>query len=47
MDKLKKSGNERVSYYELNAKFGHDTFLIDVNGVTGAIRGHLSQVAAP
>jgi homoserine O-acetyltransferase len=42
VDLLKASGNEHVSYYELNAKFGHDTFLIDVNGVTGAIRGHLS-----
>lgn len=41
VDILKSSGNESVSYYELNAKFGHDTFLIDVNGVTGALRGHL------
>ena len=41
VDILKGSGNESISYYELNAKFGHDTFLIDVNGVTGAIRGHL------
>jgi len=41
VEMLKDSGNLDVSYYELNAMFGHDTFLIDVNGVTGAIRGHL------
>lgn len=41
VDLLKESGHDRVSYYELNAHFGHDTFLIDVNGITGAIRGHL------
>ncbi|KAH9454652.1 hypothetical protein MJO28_007655 [Puccinia striiformis f. sp. tritici] len=31
-----------VTYFELNSPFGHDTFLIDLNGVGGAIRGFLS-----
>lgn len=38
---LKGSGNTTVTSYELNAKYGHDTFLIDVNAITGALRGHL------
>ncbi|EGG09742.1 uncharacterized protein MELLADRAFT_95212 [Melampsora larici-populina 98AG31] len=35
-------GNQNVSYYELDSPFGHDTFLIDLTGVGGAIRGFLS-----
>ncbi|KAA1078112.1 hypothetical protein PGT21_028787 [Puccinia graminis f. sp. tritici] len=31
-----------VTYFELHSPFGHDTFLIDLNGVGGAIRGFLS-----
>ena len=40
----RRTGNEHVSYYELNSIYGHDTFLLDVNGVGGAIRGHLEHV---
>lgn len=38
---LRSSGNNRVTYYELDAMFGHDTFLIDRVSVGGAIKGHL------
>ncbi|KAL7323796.1 Serine O-succinyltransferase [Mucor circinelloides] len=38
---LRASGNHRVTYYELDAMFGHDTFLIDRVSVGGAIKGHL------
>lgn len=41
-DALRMAGNERVSYYELGGVWGHDTFLLDVNNVGGAIRGFLS-----
>ncbi|PPR04045.1 hypothetical protein CVT24_010620 [Panaeolus cyanescens] len=41
-DALRMAGNERVSYYELGGVWGHDTFLIDVLNVGGAIRGFLS-----
>ncbi len=32
-------------YYELDALFGHDTFLLDVAGVGAAVKGHLEQVS--
>ncbi|KAJ3189346.1 hypothetical protein HDU85_002975 [Gaertneriomyces sp. JEL0708] len=38
---LRGAGNKRVTYYELDAMYGHDTFLIDVVGVGDAVRGHL------
>ncbi|CAB4033088.1 serine-O-acetyltransferase cys2, partial [Paramuricea clavata] len=38
---LKDSGNHSVTYYELPSIFGHDTFLLDVNAVAAAIKGHL------
>ncbi|KAI8823360.1 Alpha/Beta hydrolase protein [Fimicolochytrium jonesii] len=38
---LKDAGNAHVTYYELDALYGHDTFLIDVNGIGGAVKGHL------
>ncbi|XP_028394766.1 serine O-succinyltransferase-like [Dendronephthya gigantea] len=38
---LKESGNHSVTYYELPSIFGHDTFLLDVNAVAAAIKGHL------
>lgn len=38
---LRASGNKHVTYYELDAMFGHDTFLIDRVSVGGAIKGHL------
>lgn len=40
-DALKLAGNQKVSYYELGGVWGHDTFLLDVQGVGGAIRGFL------
>ena len=30
-------GNPHVSYYELDALFGHDTFLLDVHTITAAV----------
>ncbi|KAG9006606.1 hypothetical protein FRB94_000532 [Tulasnella sp. JGI-2019a] len=41
-DALRIAGNETVRYYELGGVWGHDTFLIDVANVGGAIRGFLS-----
>ncbi|KAH0587815.1 hypothetical protein H2248_006574 [Termitomyces sp. 'cryptogamus'] len=41
-DALRMAGNDSVSYYELGGVWGHDTFLIDVINVGGAIRGFLS-----
>lgn len=34
------SGNTKVTYYELNSIFGHDTFLLDQNNVGAAIKVH-------
>ncbi|KAJ7639051.1 Alpha/Beta hydrolase protein [Roridomyces roridus] len=39
---LHMAGNDRVVYYELGGVWGHDTFLLDVMNVGGAIRGFLS-----
>lgn len=41
-DALKMAGNDQVVYYELGGVWGHDTFLLDVANVGGAIRGFLS-----
>lgn len=41
VDTLRKSGNNRVTYYELDSIFGHDTFLLDLTNVGGAIKGSL------
>ncbi|KAJ8454182.1 hypothetical protein ONZ45_g19401 [Pleurotus djamor] len=41
-DALRMAGNHAVSYYELGGVWGHDTFLLDVLNVGGAIRGFLS-----
>ncbi|KAK1231834.1 Serine O-succinyltransferase [Marasmius sp. AFHP31] len=41
-DALRMAGNDNVSYYELGGVWGHDTFLLDVLNVGGAIRGFLS-----
>ena len=38
---LGQGSNPPVAYYELDAKYGHDTFLIDVTGVSTALRGFL------
>ncbi|WWC65793.1 homoserine O-acetyltransferase [Kwoniella dejecticola CBS 10117] len=40
-DALKLTGNQNVTYYELGGVWGHDTFLLDVQNVGGAIRGFL------
>ena len=40
-DALRMAGNSAVSYYELGGVWGHDTFLIDVLGIGGAVRGFL------
>ncbi len=40
-DALKLAGNQKVTYYEIGGVWGHDTFLLDVQGVGGAIRGFL------
>eukprot|EP00935_MAST-01C_sp_MAST-1C-sp1_P000438 g438.t1 len=42
-DTLKKVGNKHVTYYELDAIFGHDTFLLDVNAIGSAVKGHIEQ----
>ncbi|KAJ2858762.1 homoserine O-acetyltransferase, partial [Coemansia erecta] len=42
-DILRRAGNTHVSYYELDAMYGHDTFLIDVVNVGAAIKGHLEN----
>ncbi|KAJ2314333.1 homoserine O-acetyltransferase, partial [Coemansia sp. RSA 2704] len=41
---LREAGNPHVTYYELDAMYGHDTFLIDVVNVGAAIKGHLENV---
>lgn len=41
-DALRIAGNDGVRYYELGGVWGHDTFLLDVLNVGGAIRGFLS-----
>ncbi|RUS82940.1 hypothetical protein EGW08_009277 [Elysia chlorotica] len=38
---LQDSGNEQVTFYELNSLYGHDTFLLDLNGVGAAVKGFL------
>ncbi|XP_022327170.2 uncharacterized protein LOC111126670 isoform X2 [Crassostrea virginica] len=38
---LQKSGNQGVTFYELNSLYGHDTFLLDINGVGAAVKGYL------
>ncbi|KAL2919318.1 Serine O-succinyltransferase [Polyrhizophydium stewartii] len=40
-DTLKRAGNSKVSYYELDALYGHDTFLVDQVNVGSAVKGHL------
>ncbi|XP_070582293.1 uncharacterized protein [Ptychodera flava] len=40
-DILKETGNEAVTYYEINSIYGHDTFLLDLSNVGAAVKGHL------
>ncbi|KAH7887563.1 homoserine acetyltransferase [Phlebopus sp. FC_14] len=42
VDGLRMAGNTQVSYFELGGVWGHDTFLLDVLNVGGAVRGFLS-----
>jgi homoserine O-acetyltransferase len=42
-DCLKNAGNSRVTYYEIDAKYGHDTFLMDTVNVGSAVKGHLEM----
>ena len=36
---LQDAGNSMVTFYELNSLYGHDTFLLDLNGVGAAVKG--------
>lgn len=38
-----RDAGRRVTYYELDALYGHDTFLIDVQNIGSAIKGHLEH----
>lgn len=38
---LQDAGNPTVTFYELNSLYGHDTFLLDLNGVGAAVKGFL------
>ena len=31
-------GNEKITYYEINSIYGHDTFLLDLNNVGAAVK---------
>ncbi|KAI9206951.1 homoserine O-acetyltransferase [Polychytrium aggregatum] len=42
-DCLRAGGNNNVTYYELDALYGHDTFLIDLPNVGAAVKGHLES----
>lgn len=41
---LEASGHCRVTFFELNSIFGHDTFLLDLNGVGTAVKGFLEAI---
>ena len=32
------TGNEKITYYEINSIYGHDTFLLDLNNVGAAVK---------
>ncbi|XP_045191753.1 uncharacterized protein LOC123548512 isoform X1 [Mercenaria mercenaria] len=38
---LQSAGNKSVTFYELNSVFGHDTFLLDLNGVGAGVKGFI------
>ncbi|KAJ3413862.1 hypothetical protein HDV05_007383 [Chytridiales sp. JEL 0842] len=40
---LRLSGNKSVTYHELDAMYGHDTFLIDRTNVGSPLKGHLEN----
>lgn len=37
-EELIQAGNPNVTFFELNSIFGHDTFLLDINGVSTALK---------
>lgn len=41
-DALRAAGNRSVNYIELDAIYGHDTFLLDETSMAPAVRGHLT-----
>ncbi|XP_072177133.1 uncharacterized protein [Diadema setosum] len=41
VDLLKASGNDAIAFYEINSIYGHDTFLLDLSSVGGAVKGQL------
>ncbi|XP_013380712.1 serine O-succinyltransferase [Lingula anatina] len=43
---LKEAGNNAVTFYELDSIYGHDTFLLDLNGVGSAVKGFLETELA-
>ncbi|KAJ3126110.1 hypothetical protein HK100_010443, partial [Physocladia obscura] len=40
---LKEAGNTRISYFEVDGAFGHDTFLHDVTNIGYAVKGYLEN----
>eukprot|EP01134_Creolimax_fragrantissima_P004652 CFRG4652T1 len=40
---LRELGHKELTYYELDSIYGHDTFLIDVNNLGAAVKGHLES----
>lgn len=40
---LREGGNARTTFYELNSIYGHDTFMLDLNNVGAAVKGHLES----
>lgn len=38
---LKESGNNAVTYFELDSLYGHDTFLLNLNDIGTAMKGFL------
>jgi homoserine acetyltransferase len=42
-DQLRQAGKSKVTYYELDSIYGHDTFLMDVLNTGAAIKGHLER----
>ncbi|KAJ1906985.1 homoserine O-acetyltransferase, partial [Tieghemiomyces parasiticus] len=41
---LRRGGNQRVTYYELDSIYGHDTFLLDLTNTGAAVKGHLENL---
>eukprot|EP00164_Ancoracysta_twista_P008979 GFYU01013146.1.p1 GENE.GFYU01013146.1~~GFYU01013146.1.p1 ORF type:complete len:452 (+),score=81.23 GFYU01013146.1:145-1500(+) len=41
--RMLREGGKHTTYYELDAIYGHDTFLIDVDSVGASVKGHLEH----